>query len=130
MLFLSGSPLAIGAPSISGCLLYPANNVWNTPVDTLPVDSRSVNYIKTIGAAIGMHPDFGSGIWDGGPIGIPFITVPATQPRVQVSFEYVDESDPGPYPIPANAPIEGGPYADGDRHVLVLERTSCKLYEL
>lgn len=130
MLFLSGSPLAIGAPSISGCLLYPANNVWNTPVDTLPVDSRSVNYIKTIGAAIGLHPDFGSGIWDGGPIGIPFITVPATQPRVPVSFEYVDESDPGPYPIPANAPIEGGPDADGDRHVLVLERTSCKLYEL
>ena len=130
LLLLSVSSLANAVPSLGGCTLFPANNVWNTPVDTLPVDPRSAAYINSIGATVGLHPDFGSGTWDGGPIGIPFITVPTTQTRVPVSFEYVDESDPGPYPIPANAPIEGGPDADGDRHVLVLERTACRLYEL
>ena len=130
LLLLSSSSLANAVPSLGGCTLFPANNVWNTPVEALPVDPRSAAYINSIGASVGLHPDFGSGTWDGGPIGIPFITVPITQPGVSVSFEYADESDPGPYPIPANAPIEGGPDAEGDRHVLVLERTACQLYEL
>jgi hypothetical protein len=76
-----------------------------------------------------MHADFGSGLWDGGPIGIPWVEVPGNQPRVPVSFYYPGESDPGPYPIPANAPIEGGPNASGDRHVLVVDRDDCVLYE-
>jgi hypothetical protein len=77
-----------------------------------------------------VHADFGSGTWDGGPIGIPYVDVPGSQPKVAVTFDYDDESDPGPYPIPPGAPIEGGPSSDGDRHVLVLDRDNCILYEL
>jgi hypothetical protein len=77
-----------------------------------------------------MHPDFGAGMWDGGPIGIPFVTVPGDQPRVSVTFDYDDESDPGPYPVPVNPPIEGGPDSDDDRHILVLDTGECVLYEL
>jgi len=116
--------------SISGCPILPNNNIWNTPVDTLPVDSNSNLYIDTIGANTSVHADFGSGLWDGGPIGIPYTTVPGTQEKVNVSFLYDDESDPGPYPIPADAPIEGGSSSDGDRHVLVIDRDNCILYEL
>ena len=112
------------------CKLFPANNVWNTPIDTLPVDANSTKYINTIGATGHVHADFGSGLWDGGPIGIPFTTVPGTQKKVNVTFDYDDESDPGPYPIPADAPIEGGSNSDGDRHVLVVDRDNCILYEL
>lgn len=120
-------------PVIDGCTIFPADNIWNTPIDTLPVDPYSDAYINTIGATKSLKGDFGSGIWPpdtGGPIGIPFITVAGSQPKVNVTFDYDDESDPGPYPVPANAPIEGGPYADGDRHVLVIDRDNCKLYEL
>ncbi|MCP5046731.1 MAG: hypothetical protein GY940_06140 [bacterium] len=116
--------------SISGCRLLPANNIWNTAIDTLPVDSNSSQYINTIGSSKGVHADFGAGLWDGGPIGIPYITVPGNQPKVNVTFDYDDESDPGPYPIPTNAPIEGGSGSDGDRHILVLDRDNCILYEL
>jgi hypothetical protein len=112
------------------CQVFPVNNVWNTPIDTLPVDVNSTKYINTIGANDYVHADFGSGLWDGGPIGIPFTTVPGTQQKVNVSFYYDDESDPGPYPIPADAPIEGGSNSDGDRHVLVVDRDNCILYEL
>jgi hypothetical protein len=112
------------------CRLFPANNIWNTPVDTLPVDVNSSKYINTIGADDYVHADFGSGLWEGGPIGIPFTTVPGGQEKVDVTFDYDDESDPGPYPIPADAPIEGGSGSDGDRHVLVVDRDNCILYEL
>ena len=115
------------------CAVFPADNVWNAPVDTLPLDRNSAAYIITIGPGVGVHPDFGSGDWppgSGSPIGIPYVTVPGTQPKVQVSFEYSDESDPGPYPIPADAPIEGGPLSKGDRHVLVIDIDDCVLYEL
>lgn len=112
------------------CSVFPTNNVWNARIDRLPVDARSAAYVRSIGTTAGLHPDFGSGRWDGGPIGIPFVTVPGTQPRVPVSFADADESDPGPYPIPRNAPIEGGPAADGDRHLLVLDVARCTLYEL
>lgn len=116
--------------AIEGCPLFPPNNIWNVPVDRMPVHPNSDAYVNTIGTSANVHPDFGSGIWDGGPIGIPYITVPSTQPLKTVTFEYADESDPGPYPIPDDAPIEGGPNSDGDRHILVLERDNCILYEL
>lgn len=116
--------------SIGGCPLFPANHVWNMPVDTLPLDPHSANYIDSIGRDVGLHPDFGSGLWDGGTIGIPYTTVLGSQPLVEVSFDYDDESDPGPYPIPADAPIEGGPDSDGDRHVLVVDVGQCLLYEM
>ena len=118
---------------IAGCQVFPTDSIWNARVDSLPVDPRSALYIATIGSDTGLHPDFGSGEWppgSGSPIGIPFTTVTAGQPRVPVSFLYADESDPGPYPIPPDAPIEGGPASDGDRHVLVIETGSCRLYEL
>ena len=112
------------------CAFFPANNVWNARVDRLPVDRRSAAYVRSIGTRDGLHPDFGAGLWDGGPIGIPYTTVGGDRRRVRVRFRYADESDPGPYPIPPDAPIEGGPGADGDRHVLVLGTDECVLYEL
>ncbi len=118
------------APVVGGCSVFPADNIWNTPVDTLPVAANSAAYVATIGANAVVHADFGSGLWEGGPIGIPYVDVPGTQALVPVTFDYDDESDPGPYPIPPNAPIEGGASSDGDRHVLVVDRDHCMLYEL
>ena len=117
-------------PRVAGCAVFPANNVWNVPVDKLPVDANSDRYVATIGATRPAHPDFGSGLWDGGPIGIPFVEVPGTQPKVSVTFDYDSESDHGGYPVPPNAPIEGGAASSGDRHVLVVDRDHCVLYEL
>lgn len=121
------------SPRIEGCSIFPSDNVWNVPVDNLPVDPCSSVYINTIGASNHIHADFGSGIWPpdtGGPIGIPYVVVNGTQTKVRVSFTYASESDPGPYPIPTNAPIEGGSGSSGDRHVLVLDKDNCMLYEL
>lgn len=95
-----------------------------------PTYGYSSAFINTIGATRGLHPDFGSGTWNGGPIGIPFNVMDASQLEVNVSFDYAGESDPGPYPIPPDALIEGGSQSSGDRHVLVLDRGSCILYEL
>src|SRR4051812_4264725 len=120
-------PAAAG--EIDGCAVLPADNVWNARVDGLPVHPLSDAYMASIGLRVGMHADFGT-VWNGAPNGIPFVSVPGSQPRVDVGFGYADESDPGPYPIPADAPIEGGPNADGDRHVLVVDRDECVLYEL
>ncbi len=124
----------IGGPTLADCPIFPYDNIWNTPVDKLPVHSRSAQYINNIGFSRGFHADFGSGLWDGGPIGIPFIVVPASQPTVPIEYIWFDdESDPGPFPIPPNAPVEGGadnPVNDGDRHVLVLQSGTCMLYEL
>ena len=86
--------------------------------------------MRSIGLDEEVHADFGAGLYDGGPIGIPYVTVRKSQPRVPVSFDYADESDRGPYPIPPGVPIEGGPNADGDRHVIVVDRGRCRLYEL
>ncbi len=122
----SGGPVK-GAPK---CRIFPANNHWNLRVDKLPVLPNSDAMVRGIGADDTLHPDFGSGLYEGGPIGIPYTTVSKTQKRVNVTFEYDDESDRGPYPIPRNAPIEGGPSSDGDRHVIVVDRERCKLYEL
>lgn len=110
--------------------MFPSNNIWNTPVNTLPVSANSATYVTTIGASTGLHPDFGSGLWDGGPIGIPFITVPGTQTKYPATFTYADESDPGPYAIPLSAPIEGGSGSTGDRHAIAVDINNCILYEL
>ncbi len=111
------------------CVMFPPDNIWNTPIDHLPVHSQSAAFISSIGATRGLHPDFGT-VWEGAPIGIPFVVVPANQPMVNVTFDYDDESDPGPYPIPPNPPIEGGSSSTGDRHVLVVRAGENKLYEL
>ncbi len=108
---------------------FPADNVWNVRVDTLPADVNSNAYVTTIGGNKTLHPDFGT-VYNGAPNGIPFVVVPGSQPRVPVSFDYADESDPGPYPIPPDAPIEGGPQGDGDRHILIVDRDAGVLYEL
>ncbi|MBL9149760.1 MAG: hypothetical protein JNM94_13805 [Phycisphaerae bacterium] len=125
-------PVAAG-DDVGGCPLFPANNIWNVPIDTLPVDPSSDAYIATIGTSVGVHPDFGT-FYRGAPIGIPFVVVPFDQPLVDVSFEYDSESDPGPYPIPPNPPIEGGPDSDGDRHILIVQLGAdgepCTLHEL
>jgi hypothetical protein len=123
---------AAGAPSLgsSGCPLFPGDNVWHADVSRLPVHPRSGAYLAAVGAGAGIHADFGSGSWEGGPIGIPYTVVGAGQPRVPVRFGYAGESDPGPYPIPPDAPVEGGPGAAGDRHLLVVQAGSCRLYEL
>jgi hypothetical protein len=110
--------------------IFPPDNIWHTRIDSLPVDPNSDAYVQTIGPDNYMHHDFGSGTWDGGPIGIPFVEVLPDQPRVEVTFEYDHESDPGPYPIPPDAPIEGGPDGFRDRHVIVLDRENQRLYEL
>ena len=109
--------------------LFPTDNPWNTPVDALPLDPHSAAYLKSIGLSTGLHADFGTE-WDGAPNGIPYVCVSGTQKKVPVSFDYADESDPGPYPIPSDAPIEGGSSSDGDRHVLVLDVDHQVLYEL
>jgi len=109
--------------------LFPANNPWNQAIDGAPVDPRSADIINFIGLDKGLHPDFGAD-WNGGPFGIPYIVVSGNQPKVPVTFDYDDESDPGPYPIPPNPPIEGGPGSTGDRHVLIVDADRWILYEL
>ena len=122
----AGRPVK-GAPK---CAIFPASNHWNQRVDPLPVLSNSDAMVAGIGAGDTLHPDFGSGTYEGAPIGIPYTTVSKKQRRVSVSFEYADESDRGPYPIPKRPPIEGGASSDGDRHVIDVDRDRCKLYEL
>jgi hypothetical protein len=114
---------------LNGRRPFPAANAWNTRIDTAAVDPRSSTLIASIGTRDHLHADFGAD-WDGGPFGIPYVVVSGSQARVPVSFEYADESDPGPYPVPRTAPIEGGADSDGDRHVLVVDRDNWKLYEL
>jgi len=116
-------------PLVGGCQVFPADNVWNVAIDALPVDANSSAYVATIGGLKPAHPDFGT-VYNGAPNGIPYAIVPAGQPKVAVAFDYDDESDPGPYPVPPGAPIEGGPQSDGDRNVLIVDAGACKLYEL
>jgi hypothetical protein len=123
VLALGGAP---ATPSIAGCPVFPASNPWNERVDKLPVAPNSAEMIAAIGLDAPVHADFGSGRWEGQPIGIPYDVVGPSQPKVRVTFDYADESDKGPYPIPANPKIEGG----SDHHVLIVERGSCTLYEL
>ena len=113
---------------LNGNRPFPADNAWNTPVDNLPVDPNSANLIASIGMSTSLHPDFGAN-YLGRTFGIPYVVVRGTQPLVPVSFTYADQSDPGPYPIPKNAPVEGGRGSNGDRHVLIIDRDKWKLYE-
>ncbi len=119
-----GPGLGPGA-SLEGRRPFPDDNPWNTRIDTAPVDSNSDALIASIGLGAHLHPDFGAN-WNGGPFGIPYVVIDSTFTDVPVSFDYDDESDPGPYPIPRSAPVEGG----GDRHVLVIDRDAWTLYEM
>ena len=130
-LILSAVSVAFAqSPTVGNCPVFPANNIWNTPVDQLSVSPSSSAWVTTIGAAKPVHADFGSGLYQGAPIGIPYITVPGTQQKYPVTFTYADESDPGPYAIPLTAPIEGGAQSTGDRHTLSVDTDNCILYEL
>jgi hypothetical protein len=122
--------LGIGA-SLNGFIPFPADNLWNENIASAPVDPNSDSIISFIGTNVPLHPDFGSGLYAGQSIGIPYI-VESGSPLVKIDYKlYGDESDPGPMPIPSNAPIEGYPKpGNGDRHVLVLDRDNCWLYEL
>ncbi|MFZ6757617.1 hypothetical protein ACO0K9_10445 [Undibacterium sp. Ji50W] len=131
---LRKADLGAGA-NLNGTVPFPANNAWNTDISGAAVDPLSDALISSIGLGTGLHPDFGAGLYDGAPIGIPYVVVAGSQPKVAVQFtDYGDESDPGPYPIPANAPIEGqqasGITFGGDRHVLVIDRDANRLYEV
>ncbi len=114
----------------AACSLFPVDNVWRARVDGLRPDANSDAYVASVGASGGLHPDFGAGVFDGGPIGIPFITIDGGVTPAAITFAYADESDPGPYPIPPDAPIEGGACSRGDRHLLVVDASDCTLYEV
>jgi hypothetical protein len=129
-LLLAPAAHPLRLPDAPACPVFPASSVWNKRVDKLPLRKSSKTIVKAIGAKLHVHADFGSGLWDGGPIGIPITVVDSSQPTSPVSFGYDDESDPGPYPIPDGVAIEGGPSADGDRHAIIVDRDSCTLYEL
>jgi hypothetical protein len=124
------SAQALRVPGAPKCPVFPATNAWNERVDTLPVAANSAQMIQSIGLDTGLHPDFGSGLYDGQPIGIPYDVVSKQTKRSRVKFDYADESDKGPYPIPKSVHIEGGRASTGDRHALLLDKDACKLYEL
>ena len=131
LLLLGGSTAsALKMPSAPRCPVFPKSNPWNHRVDSLPVAANSDEIIGSIGANGSVHADFGSGLWEGAPIGIPITVVGKRQAKKRVSFEYADESDRGPYPIPRNVKIEGGRSSTGDRHAIIVDRDSCRLYEL
>jgi hypothetical protein len=123
-----GKPGLGPGASLEGRRPFPADNWWNQDISDEPLDPASDALIAACGIR-NLHPDFGT-VWNGAPNGIPYIVVAGAQSRVPVSFYYEDESDPGPYPVPADAPIEGGAGGSGDRHVLVIDRDDWKLYEL
>jgi len=130
-LALGGSTAkALRLPSAPHCSVFPKSSPWNQRIDSLPVAGNSAQIVNSIGAGTGLHADFGSGLWEGAPIGIPITVVGRKQPRTRVSFDYADESDRGPYPIPRTVKIEGGRSSTGDRHALIVDRDACRLYEL
>ena len=121
--------LGAGA-SLHGKQVFPYDNAWNQDVSNSPVDPNSANIIANIGLTTGLHPDFGT-VWDGAPNGIPYVVVAGNQAAVPIAFTaFGSQSDPGPYPVPASAPVEGGPNGTGDRHVLVIDRDNWRLYEM
>jgi hypothetical protein len=128
---LSGSAAhAFRLPAARHCPVFPANNAWNQRIDKLPVAADSAQLIGSIGLDAPVHADFGSGTWDGGPIGIPFDVVSKNTHRSHVSFDYADESNRVAYPIPRHVQIEGGTQATGDRHAILVDQSNCRLYEL
>jgi hypothetical protein len=126
LLLGGGSADALRLPAAPKCPIFPRSSVWNKRVDKLPVARNSARIISSIGLDTGLHPDFGSGKYGGGPIGIPFNVVSRATRRVHLSFDYADESDKGPYPIPRHVKVEYG----SDRHALMVDRSNCKLYEV
>jgi hypothetical protein len=117
--------------SLNGFLPFSASSAWNQDISSAPVDPNSAAIVNFIGTSTPVHPDFGAGQYNGSYMGIPYVAVDSTQAPVTINFTaYGDESDPGPMPIPANAPIEGYPNPSGDEHVLVLDNNQCWLYEL
>jgi hypothetical protein len=122
--------VATPLPSAPDCRIFPESNVWNRRVDKLPVHERSRAIIRSIGRSEGLHPDFGSGLYQGRPIGIPITVVGEGQRKSRVRFQYASESDRGPYPIPKDVKIEGGRKSTGDRHALIVHEDECRLYEL
>jgi len=130
-LLLGGaSAHALRLPGAPKCTIFPATSAWNQRVDALPVAANSAQLIQSIGLGTGLHPDFGSGLYDGQPIGIPFDVVSKKTKRLRAAFTYADESDKGLYPIPKSVHIEGGRASTGDRHALLIDKDACKLYEL
>jgi hypothetical protein len=125
-LVCAGGSSALRLPSAPRCPVFPKTNPWNRRVDKLPVAQSSAAIIGSIGTDTGLHADFGSGLWDGSPIGIPYDVVSKKTLRSRVTFEYSDESDHVRYPIPKRVHIEGG----SDHHALLLDKNACRLYEL
>jgi hypothetical protein len=123
-------PTAAPGAKPGACSVLPKNDVWHANIAHLPVAKQSAAYVKSIGSTSPVHADFGSGLWDGGPIGIPITNIPAGQKKVTVHFQYAAESDRGPYPVPTNAQIEGGKSSSGDRHVILYSASTCTDYEL
>ncbi len=131
---MAGADLGDGA-SLNGSIPFPANNAWNTDISKAPVDPNSASLITSIGSTLGLHPDFGAGTWDGSIIGIPYVVVSSAQKPVAIVLgAYKSQSDPGPFRVPPTAPIEGyrpdGKAFGGDRHVLVIDRDTNRLYEM
>ena len=129
-----GADLGVGA-SLNGAVPFPADNAWNTDISSAPADPNSDNLIASIGLGTGLHPDFGAGYYQHSIIGIPYVVVADSQMYVPIHLKaYKDESDKGPYPVPMDAPIEGmrddGKDFGGDRHVIVIDRDTNRLYEL
>ena len=133
---VSSLPQPTGVPSLGpgaslhGKQVFPPDNPWNQDISNQPLDPNSARLIAAIGPDDRLHPDFGT-VYRGAPNGIPYVVVGGSQPPVRINLtSYASESDPGPYPVPRDAPIEGGPNSDGDRHVLVIDRDNWKLYEM
>lgn len=119
----------VPSTDLSTLQVFPPDNPWNQDISDFAVHPNSDAYLNFIGLDKGLHADFGT-VWNGAPIGIPYVVVSPDQPKVYVDFLYSDDSDVGPYPIPDNPPIEGGPQSDGDRHILMVDPVNRKLYEL
>jgi hypothetical protein len=130
LLSLPAAAFALQSADLSGIKIFPADNYWHWDISKFPVHPNSANLVASAGTGTPLHPDFGS-VLDGAPFGIPYILVDKNQPKIPIHFTlYDDESDAGPYPIPLNAPIEGGNPNKGDRHVLAVDKDANMLYEL
>jgi hypothetical protein len=115
-------------PQPGACMGFPPDNIWNRNIAAIPTSVRSNNYVASIGGSTQLHTGFAAGLWHEQTLGMPYVSVPGTQPLVPITFLYDDQSDPGPYPVPTNAPIEQNDSTD--RHVLVVNRGTCMLYEV
>ena len=131
MLLICFSPL-LGqeSPGIGTLRVFPADNAWNWDISSYEIHPNSDNFIDSIGRFDNLHPDFGT-VWQNAPNGIPYVVVDNSQELIPIIYtRYGDESDPGPFPIPLDAPIEGGPSSSGDRHVIAVDIDNKMLYEI